>query len=83
MGRIEAALKTLCQALGSKEEHNADEVIIENNLNINGAALAGASVKSICLTVDEIGTVTGGKATLSDGTSITITVETARGEKVK
>lgn len=84
MGKIEKALKSFSQVIGGKEErNNADEVIIENNLNISGAALAGASVKSIALTVDDLGAVTGGRATLTDGTSITITVETARGEKVK
>lgn len=53
-----------------------DEVIdyIEKNFNVNGQdGEDGASVTAIALTTTE-GAVTGGTATLSDGTTITITV---------
>lgn len=75
MGKLKNAFKSISQLIGGKEEHNnADEVIIENNLNINGA-FAGASVKAMALYVDQTGKLQGGIATLTDGTSITITVK--------
>lgn len=76
MARLKKALKSLCQVLGGRKElNNADEVIIENNLNINGATFTGASLQSMTLYVDHTGAVIGGIATLKDGTSITITVK--------
>ena len=42
------------------------------------AGKAGASVKAIKLTTDATGKVTGGTATLTDETSVTITVEQAQ-----
>lgn len=76
MGKLQQALKSFSQVLGGRKEHNnADEVFIENNLNINGAAFAGASLQSMTLYVDHTGAVIGGIATLKDGTSITITVK--------
>lgn len=55
-----------------------DEVLdyIEANFNVDGDdGEDGASVTAIALTTTE-GAVTGGTATLSDGTTITITVTT-------
>lgn len=83
MSRIIAALKELgkkCNTSSTVPSGNTvDEVInnIASNFNINGADGAdgadGASVTAIELETTE-GAVTGGTATLSDGTTLTITV---------
>lgn len=44
------------------------------------AGAAGASVKSINLTQDSTGAITGGTATLSDGTTVDITITTESAE---
>lgn len=80
MSRLIEALKNLGKKCNSSQTvptgDNVEDVInsIANNFNINGADGAdGASVTAIALTTTE-GAVTGGTATLSDGTTITITV---------
>ena len=66
-GGTEASGKTIAGVLSS----------IESSFNINGAdgqdGAPGAYVTAIALTTEE-GAVTGGTATLSDGTDVTITV---------
>ena len=75
-GGTEASGKTIAAVLSS----------IESSFNINGAdgkdgkdgqdGAAGAYVTAIALTTTQ-GAVTGGTATLSDGTDVTITVTEA------
>ena len=66
-GGTEASGKTIAAVLSS----------IESSFNITGAkGEDGASVTAIALTTEE-GAVTGGTATLSDGTEVTITVTEA------
>lgn len=80
MSRLIEALKNLGKKCNSSQTvptgDNVEDVInsIATNFNINGAD--GASVTAIALTTTE-GAVTGGTATLSDGTTITITVTTS------
>ena len=51
---------------------------IESDFNISGSkGDDGASMSALELTVDGSGAVTGGTATLTDGTEITVTVTTA------
>lgn len=66
-GGTEASGNTIAAVLSS----------IESSFNITGAkGEDGASVTAIALTTEE-GAVTGGTATLSDGTEVTITVTEA------
>lgn len=86
MSRLIKALKALgkkCNTGSTEPEGKTlSEVIssIAENFNITGAAGAdgddGASVTAIALTTTE-GAVTGGTATLSDGTTVEITVTEA------
>lgn len=75
------ALAVKCTSASSTADvtgDTIDEVIdyIETNFNVDGAdGEDGASVTAITLTTTG-GAVTGGTATLSDGTSVTITVTT-------
>lgn len=77
MARLVDSLKNLGKKCNSSQTiptgDNVEDVInsIAANFNINGAD--GASVTAIALTTTE-GAVTGGTATLSDGTTINITV---------
>jgi len=80
---IVKALKKLGKKLntsGTEPSGNTISAVlasIESKFNITGAA--GAYVTAIALTTEE-GVVTGGTATLSDGTDVTITVTEAEAE---
>lgn len=83
MSRLIKALKNLgkkCNASATEPTGNTVSQVINSiatNFNINGEkGDDGASVTAIALTTEE-GAVTGGTATLSDGTEITITVTEA------
>lgn len=52
------------------------DVLLDIESKWSGSGSDGASVTAINLTVDENGAVTGGTATLSDTTEVTITVTT-------
>ena len=80
MSRLIDALKNLGKKCNTSETEptgeNVEEVInsIAENFDITGeTGAAGASVTAIALTTTE-GAVTGGTATLSDGTTVNITV---------
>ena len=76
---IVKALKKLSKKLNTSGTEASGNTIsrvlqsIESSFNIDGAD--GASVTAIALTTTQ-GAVTGGTATLSDGTTISITVTT-------
>lgn len=80
---IVKALKKLSKKLNTSGTEASGKTIagvlnsIESSFNITGAkGDDGASVTAIALTTTE-GAVTGGTATLSDGTTVTITVTEA------
>lgn len=86
MGRLAKALNKLrveCTEEGTSPKSNGLADIIDciaEHFNVDGQdgqdGADGASVTAIALTTTE-GAVTGGTATLSDGTTITITVTEA------
>lgn len=89
MGKTVNALKSLGKKCNTSQTEPTGKTIskviesIEDNFNINGAkgdtGAAGASVTAITLYTTE-GAVTGGVATLSNGSTVNITVTTTPSE---
>ena len=86
MSRLIKALKDLGKKCNTSATEPTGKTVsqvissIATNFNINGSkGDDGASVTAIALTTEE-GAVTGGTATLSDGTDITITVTEAEAQ---